>query len=231
MTVGQLIAPEGDDEILDLEPEALALKPVMTGDVFSGVQVPGEPEPLDVMVAGHPCTIRRGVELVARVPCVRLVDHQWLAYENWPKYDKNHFPIPAAADLGDGRCASLWDWVGVPREELLRARRRITLQDQGIYIFLQRLIYSFSRFPPPLTVLREASAHVLAEAELEYTWIMALFEGDPDDPELGQLADEFGTFMSAENRRQVLRSDRKRVAAQVEDEIERREDERSRADS
>jgi hypothetical protein len=74
----------------------------------------------------------------------------------------------------------------------------------SIYIFLQRLIYSFSRFPPPLTVLREASAHVLAEAELEYTWSMALFEGDPDDPELGQLADEFGTFMSAENRRQVL---------------------------
>jgi hypothetical protein len=80
-------------------------------------------------------------------------------------------------------------------------------------------------------VLREASAHVLAEAELEYTWIMALFEGDPDDPELGQLADEFGTFMSAKNRRQVLRSDRKRGAAQVEDEIKQRAAERSHAGS
>jgi hypothetical protein len=223
LTVGQLIAPEGDDEILDLDAEALALKPVMTGDVFSGVRVPGEPEPLDVMVAGHPCTIRRGVELVVRVPCVRLVQHEWLAYDNWPRYDKNHFPISAAVGLGDGRCASLWDWIGVPREELVRTRRRVTLQDQGIYVFLQRLIYSFSRFPPPLTVLREASAHVLVEAELEYSWVLALLDGEPDEQKLAQLSGEFGVFMSAEDRRSILRTDRKRVAAQVEAEITRQQ--------
>jgi len=72
VTVGRLIAPESDDEILDLEPEALAFKPVMTGDAFVGLRVPGEPDPMDVMVAGHPCTIRRGATLVERVPCVRL---------------------------------------------------------------------------------------------------------------------------------------------------------------
>ena len=52
MTIGELIAPEGDDELFDCEEEALALKPVMTGDIFVGVTVPGEPHPVNVMVAG-----------------------------------------------------------------------------------------------------------------------------------------------------------------------------------
>ena len=128
----------------------------MTGDVFVGVVVPGEPESLDIMVAGHPCTIRRGVELVQRVPCARIVQHQWVPYERWPDYDKNHFPISSAVGIGNGRCVALMDWIATPRDQLLRSRRRITLQDQGIYIFLQRLIHSLSRLAPPLNVLREA---------------------------------------------------------------------------
>jgi hypothetical protein len=220
VTAGQLIAPEADEEILDLDAEALALKPVMTGDVFCNVRVPGEPEPIDVMVAGHPCTIRRGAELVERVPCVRLVDHQWVPYESWPDRDKNRFPISPAAALGGGRCAAFWEWIAVPRSELLRARRRLTLQDHGIYIFLQRLIYSFSRFAPPLTVLKEASGHVLAEAELEYSWVMELFDAeDPDGPELQELVLAFGEFMDAENRREGLRRDRKRIKAEMESQI------------
>lgn len=101
------------------------------------------------------------------------------------------------------------------RDELLRSRRRVTSQGQGIYIFLQRLIHSFSRFAPPLTVLKEASGHVLAEAELEYSGVLELFEGHPDAPELAGLVREFGPFMSSERRRDLLREDRKRVASQV----------------
>jgi hypothetical protein len=192
--------PTGLASWSDLEPEALAFKPVMTGDAFVGLRVPDEPDPMDVMVAGHPCTIRRGATLVERVPCVRLVEHQWVPYERWPDYDQNHFPIPAVADIGQGRCAALWEWTAVPRDELLRGRRRVTLQDQGIYIFLQRLIHSLSRFAPPVTALKEASAHVLAEAELEYSWVMELLDGDPDSTHLTQLVSEFDAFMTAENR-------------------------------
>lgn len=223
MSVGKLIAPEGDDEILDADPEALAYKPVMTGDVFVGVTVIGEELPIDVMVAGHPCTIRRGVSLVERVPCVRLVEHQWFPYESWPRRDQRHFPISAAAGLGTGRCASLFDWVSIPSAELVRSRRRLTLQDQGIYIFLQRLIHSFSRFAPPISTLREASGHVLAEAELEYTWVLDLYEGDPDSPELVEVVREFDDFLGSDGRRDVLATDRRRVATEVAAEIRRRQ--------
>jgi hypothetical protein len=150
------------------------------------------------------------------------VDHQWVPYDRWPDYDTNHFPIAPVAGLGEGKCAALWEWMAAPREELLRSRRRFTLQDHGIYVLLQRLIYSLSRFAPPLTALKEASSHVLAEAELEYTWLMDLFQGDPDGTELNQLVSEFDAFMSAENRRNTLRNDRKRVAAEVAGEIRQR---------
>jgi hypothetical protein len=70
-----------------------------------------------------------------------------------------------------------------------------------------------------------ASSRVLAEAELEYTWVMDLFNGDPDGADLAPLVSEFDAFMSAENRRETLGTDRKRVAAEVNAEIQRRADE------
>jgi hypothetical protein len=219
VTIGELIAPEGDDELFDSDEEALALKPVMTGDIFVGVNVPGEADSVDLMIAGHPCTIRMGALLVERVPCARIVDHQSVPYHRWPSYDKSHFPLSGAAGVGNGRCVSLWDWLAAPAEELLRSRRRATLQDQGIHIFLQRLIHSFSRFAPPLSVLREASGHVLAEAELEYTWMLELFDGELDSPEMRSVIGDFDAFMRAEDRRMLLSSDRKRVSAQVSAEI------------
>jgi hypothetical protein len=223
VTIGGLIAPEGDDELFDCEDEALALKPVMTGDVFVGVIVPGEPDPVDLMIAGHPCTIRRGAVLAERVPCARIVRHQSVPYERWPSYDKNHFPLSSAARTGEARCVALWDWLAAPAGELLRSRRRATLQDQGIYIFLQRLIHSLSRFAPPLSVLREASGHVLAEAELEYSWMLELFEEELDSEDMRSLIGEFDSFMAADDRRALLRADRKRVASQVSAEIARRQ--------
>lgn len=222
MTVGELIAPEGDDELFDCEDDALALKPVMTGDVFVGVTVPGEPDPVDLMIAGHPCTIRRGAVLAERVPCARIVRHQSVPYESWPNYDQNHFPLSSAA-RAEGRCASLWDWLAAPAGELLRSRRHATLQDQGIYIFLQRLIHSLSRFAPPLSILREASGHVLAEAELEYTWMLELCLEELDSEDMRNLIAQFDTFMAADDRRALLRADRKRVASQVSAEIARRQ--------
>lgn len=218
-----LIAPEGDDEILDFEAEALGYKPVMTGDLFVGVTVPGEVAPIDVMVAGHPCTIRRGVTLVERVPCIQVVEHQWVPYERWPDYDPSHFPISAEVGIGDGRCGALQEWVGVSRDELLRGRRRLTLQDHGIYVFQQRFIHSLSRFAPPITALKTASDHVLAEAELEFSWVIEQFDGDPDDDELRTLVTAFGDFMDQEDRRVRLRTDRKRVASEVNAEIRQRE--------
>ncbi len=41
MRVGELVTPESDAELFDLDAEALLLKPVMAGDVFADVDNAG----------------------------------------------------------------------------------------------------------------------------------------------------------------------------------------------
>lgn len=213
--MAELIAPEGDDEILDFDEDALRLKPVMTGDVFTGVSVVGEPSPITVMVAGHPCTIRRGAQLKPRIPCVRVLEHQWVPYHAWPRQSPGCFPISEAVGIGRGQCATLDDWATADTQELTRDRRRLTLQDRGILVFQQRLIHSLSRFVTPVDVLLETSRHVLAEAELEYDWV---FERDGTAP-LDELIAAFADFMDAEGRRAALRTDGRRVRREARAEL------------
>lgn len=214
----ELVAPEDDDGILEFDEDALRLKPVMTGDLFTGVAAAGEESPIDVMVAGHPCTIRRGVELKPRVPCIRVVEHEWVPYRAWPRHSHACFPISEAVGIGQGRCGALDDWVTVGAAELARERRRLTLQDRGILVFQQRLIHSLSRFVTPIDALDEASRHVLAEAELEYDWV---FDLDGRAP-LDALIADFAGFMEADQRRAALRTDERRVRAEVRAELRRR---------
>lgn len=214
----ELIAPRGDDEILDFDEDALRLKPIMTGDVFVDVPVTGEATPIAVMVAGHPCTIRRGAELKPRIPCVRLLEHQWVPYHAWPRQSHGCFPISEAVGIGQGQCGTLDDWVTVDAGELARERRRLTLQDRGVLVFQQRLIHSLSRFVTPIDALHEASRHVLVEAELEYDWV---FELDGTAP-LDSLIADFAGFMDAEDRRAVLRKDDRRVRAELKAELRSR---------
>jgi hypothetical protein len=218
--VPDLIAPEDDDEILEYDEDALRLKPVMTGDLFTGVAAAGEDTPMDVMVAGHPCTIRRGAHLKSRVPCIRVLEHEWVPYRAWPRQSKNCFPISEAVGIGRGRCGTLDDWVTIDAAELTRERRRLTLQHRGILIFQQRLIHSLSRFVTPIDALLAASRHVLAEAELEFDW---LFELDGTAPYDSLVAD-FAALMDADGRRGALQTDERRVRAEVRAELRHRRD-------
>jgi hypothetical protein len=97
----------------------------------------------------------------------------------------------------------------------------VTLQDHGIVLFLQRFIHSLSRFVTPLSALRESTRAALAEAELEYSWVLARYQGDPDASGLDEAVSEFSQFMDLSCRRERLVSDRKRVASEVDAEIER----------
>lgn len=196
----RLIEPEDDEAILDWDEEALRLNAVMTGDVFQGV--PLEEEPAMVMVAGHPCTVRgANARLLSRIPCVRVVEHQWLPYRRWATGHWNYFPLARAAGLGDV-AASLLDWITVDGAELARERRCLTLTEFGVVVFQQRLIHSLTRFGVPKAELEESMRHVLREAELERDWLAALAEEAGD---LDACIAEFDAFMRDENRRERLR--------------------------
>lgn len=194
-----LIEPENDEAILDWDEEALRLNAVMTGDVFQSVPV--EDTTTTIMIVGHPCTIRGAdARLLPRIPCVRVVERQWVPYRRWTSGHWNHFPIAGAAGLGDV-AASLLDWVTVNGAELARERRQLTLTEFGIVVLQQRLIHSLTRFAPPRLDLEESMRHVLREAELERDWVSAL----DDEGDLAVLIGEFNAFMSAADRRERLK--------------------------
>lgn len=155
---GGLIEPEGDDEILDFEPEALQFNAVMTGDLFESVAVAGEPQPAPVVVAGHPCTIRGASgRLRPRVACIRVGDHQAVPYRRWPAGHFGVFPISRAVGLGQV-AADLQEWVTVDSSQLRREKRRLTLTERGVVILQQRVVHALTRVIVDPILLEQASA-------------------------------------------------------------------------
>ena len=195
-----LIEPENDDEIFDSDEDALAYNAVMTGDVFRNVAISGYDNPCTVMIAGHPCTIRRGATLVERIPCVIVsAVETTVPYRRWPRGDWNKFFIPESIGIG-AHVASLDELVTVASSELSRERRAITLTPHGVITFQQRLIHSLTRFVASEKQLLEVSGPVLQEAELERDWI----EGRVDAISIEDAVEEFDNFMSSNNRRSRL---------------------------
>lgn len=196
-----LIEPSGDDEILDADPDALRFSAIMTGDVFASVSVAGERDPITVMVAGHPCTIRGAHgALRPRVACVRVVDYQRVPYRVWPTGHRNVFPIAASVGLGDV-AADLQEWVTVDSAELRRDDRKLTLTERGFVVLHQRIVASLTRVIVDAVKIERAAHHVLREAELERDWVEELDETKPID----DLVADFAAFMDAEDRRERLK--------------------------
>ena len=198
---GALIEPSGDDEILDADPEALRFSAIMTGDVFESVAVIGEVQPITVMIAGHPCTIRgAGGALRPRVTCVRVVDYQSVPYRAWPNGHRNAFPIAASVGLGLV-AADLQEWITVDSVELRRVNRKLTLTERGFVVLHQRIVASLTRVVVDPVEIERAAHHVLREAELERDWVEELDETKPID----DLIADFATFMDDKQRRELLK--------------------------
>lgn len=200
MTV-TLIEPSGDDEILDTDPEAERFSAIMTGDVFGSVSLIGEPDPLTVMVAGHPCTIRGAHgALRPRVACLRVVEYQRVPYRVWPTGHRNVFPLPESVGLGNV-AADLQEWVTVDSTELRRPDRKLTLTERGFVVLHQRIVASLTRVVVDPVEIERAAHHVLREAELERDWAEELDGAKPID----DLIADFADFMDAADRRERLK--------------------------
>jgi hypothetical protein len=196
-----LIEPCGDDEIVDADPEALRFSAIMTGDVFESVSLVGQPDPITVMVAGHPCTIRGAHgALRPRVACVRVVEYQHVPYRVWPTGHRNVFPLPASVGLGNV-AADLQEWVTVDSTELQRANRKLTLTERGFVVLHQRIVSSLTRVIVDPVEIERAAHHVLREAELERDWLEELDGTKPID----EIVADFALFMDGDERRERLK--------------------------
>ena len=172
MRIGELVTPESDAELFDLDAEALLLKPVMAGDVFANVDTAGD-DAEAVMIVGHPCVIRgsRG-KLARRVPCavVKEMDSP-LPFAEWPERRWDKLPCPDSAGLGALSATALLEWRSVPKGQLKRSERRLTMTERGVYVLQQRFTHAITRCAVPIAAFESSSKHVMREAELEYEWV------------------------------------------------------------
>lgn len=170
----QLARPETEDELyLARGEEVEAFRPVLTGDVFRDVGIPGVGIPhQQAMVISHPCTMRRGPALIARLQMLPVYEHQKVPLEQWPRGHFRVCPLPGLDPATpDVHFAASYEETGMVESTLLTPERRMAcLTERGILLVQQRQIYVASRADIALALLEQASAHVFAEAELLEDW-------------------------------------------------------------
>ncbi len=151
-------------------------RPIMTGDVFDGPQVPGCDEHELAMVLAHPCSLRRGAALVERVQALPVVPHQAIALAAWSGHYRV-MPLPELREDGGAPHAARLTEVGmVPSEELRLDRRICCLSDLGVVLLQQRFFHNQSRVKVGLDALFAQSAPIFVEIELWTQWNEQLVE-------------------------------------------------------
>jgi hypothetical protein len=184
------------DALYDQRADVSRARPLLQGDVFDGVVLPGfGEEPMKVQIVAHPCLMRTGASLTPRITVAPVEPHRQITGKGW---DGNPRLMPLAELTEDSHFATKFvDVTACPAELLTRDRRIATLSNQGIYVLQQRLIMHYTRTEMGLEVLRSQSAPVLTEAELLWDWLeQVLAETEIDNNELLHAeAEVFETWM------------------------------------
>lgn len=187
-------------------------RPVMPGDVFAGVGLPGlEPHEFLVVIT-HPCSMRgKHGALVPRLQAVVVRPHQKVAAGQWANGFLRVMPLPGLVPGSDAFYAAYLNEIGtVKSEELDLANRRASLSDLGVLLLQQRFIANLARVSVKRSTLEAESAHVFAEAELLEEWLTELAKRRSEAGEdlHAALADEsrcFDEFLSSTDREPPLR--------------------------
>lgn len=182
--MADLESPSATDDLYRYRaPDVPQSRPIIQGDVFRDVTIPGiEEDPGLAMVLTHACSMRQGASLRAHLLMGRValqdrpIDLPW-------KGNFGVMPLPALViDQAEMQFALNFDEIGtVSTGELDLDRRIACLDDHGICLLNQRNAHYFTRVVVETAVLYEQSANVLTEAELLENWLAAgISEADAD---------------------------------------------------
>jgi len=158
------------DALYDERLDVSRARPLLQGDVFDHVVLPGFGEgPVKVQIVAHPCAMRSGADLAPRITVVPVRPYQRVRGSGW----EGHLRVMPLASLhaGNDFAAFFADVTACPAHLLTRQSRIATLSSRGIYVLQQRLIKHYTRVEMGLEVLRSESAPVLTEAELQRDWL------------------------------------------------------------
>lgn len=191
-------------------------RPLMQGDVFMGVTLPGyEPQPEYVQVVMHPCNMRKGAGLLRdRIIVVPVRPApQKINKKVWNSFGKI-FPLPQLDGEGSADwAAELMEPVAASSANLMLNRRIATLSDDGIYLLQQRMIFFSTRLLATLDDLGEVNAGILTEMELQEEWCEAGLRNVPQDQLLSSLdayIQDFQNWMNEGDPKRRSRLDTRR---------------------
>lgn len=163
--------PSADALYLYRADEVVSERPVQTGDVFDGVEIPGlDDGPGIAVVLNHPCSMRsNGVDLVERLQLARVTAYQEVPLNAWQRHHQRVMPLP---DLIDGaHYAVQYSDFGLVRSGTLDLNRRVACMDPlGINLLQQRFIWYVSRFFAPTSKLHQSCVGAFVEIDLMEEW-------------------------------------------------------------
>lgn len=225
--MADLESPAEPDELYRYRwPDVPRSRPIMQGDVFDGIAIPGLDDGQGLaMVLTHACSLRQGPQLRPRLLMGRVTSRPQAVPLPW----KGHFsvlPLPELrAGVPDQHHVLAFDELGTVATSELDINARVAcLDDFGIALLNQRHAHYFTRYAVEAAVLHEQSANVLAEAELLESWIDAAVPDDAEDwaARVQAEAAEFDSFLGP--HREGLKEPARRAAVRrlVSGEIRRR---------
>lgn len=153
--------------------EVVEHRPVFTGDVFSNVQLVGEPETITVIILQHPCAIRLdGVRLADKLLVAQVMPSRILLPSQWS--GKFYKQMPLAELLPGGpqehHTAMFNKHQLVTPAELEEGTRIACLSQKGVNLLLQRWVHHNSRAVIHSSLYQEVSSPQYEEADIVEDW-------------------------------------------------------------
>lgn len=202
----RLEKPDADDDLyLARGDEVPPSRPLMTGDVFPAVEIPGVlPNPTVALVVTHPCSMRNdGVHLA---PLVHLALVEPCEPVPWASCPRDRMPLPSLR--GDAFHVVRLDVIGMTDPSLLELDARIACMSvRGINLLQQRLIWYFTRLEAPTAQLTPLFAPVFEEVDLQEEWVEAAISAGTD---VGTAIEDFHDWIRAVDDGGLRRQDRLR---------------------
>jgi hypothetical protein len=172
-----------------------ASRPIMQGDVFSDLMLPGlGDEPLTAQVVMHPCQMRRGAQLRERISMVPVVEAPHKVSSKTWKRTIRFMPLPELRGAGSADYhADLSDPTPVLSGSLHLDKRVAALSDDGVLLLQQRLVMGSTRVFIELDRFHKQMAPTFVEMELQENWVEALLGDGAESPE--QVIKDFHSWL------------------------------------
>lgn len=203
--------------------------PLLQGDVFREVLIPSfKDEPVIAMITQHPCSMRAGAVLRARLTVATVRKRKTISERDWQGFGATML-LPDLLNDGDDYEADFSDIGVVPSSALSRSSRIAALTNYGVHVLQQRHVFYLTRFTIDVPTLAETFDPIATEMELQYEWVEAALDATPEVDALSVIEkaeQEFTSYLDENNRqrRQQLQetANRADVRRQVRREISKR---------